>query len=157
MRAITLTLLLTLLSTPTWAQDAFGTWKMNPARSVFIGDPHPRAVKVRFEPHTKGEVFTWDKIGANGQAETLSIILYLDGKRRDFQDHSCPGIGFQSSRRLGNRAIEVLVMCEGGRRTRFVRQLPANPSDLILNITTELPDGHRFERRLIFEKQASVK
>ena len=105
MRAKTLTLLLTLLSTPTWAQDAFGTWKMNPARSVFIGDPHPRAVTLRFVPHTKGEVFTWDKVGANGQTETVSIILYLDGKRRDFQDHSCPGMGFQSSRRLGNRAL----------------------------------------------------
>jgi hypothetical protein len=66
-------------------------------------------------------------------------------------------MGFQSSRRLDNQAIEILLTCENGPRARFVRQPPANPSDLILDITDELPDGRRLERHLVFEKQASVK
>ena len=89
MRAITLTLFLILSSAAGWAQTAFGTWKMNPARSVFIGDPHPRLVTIRFEPHPKGEVFTWDKVGGNGQTQTFSIILYFDSKQRDLQDDTC--------------------------------------------------------------------
>jgi hypothetical protein len=130
---------------------------MNPARSIFIGDPHPRAVTIRFEPHSKGEVFTWDKVGANGRAETFSFILYFDGKQREFQDHSCPGAGFQSSRRLDNQAIEILLICEKGPRARFVRELAPSPNDLLLNITDELPDGRRLERRLVLERQVSQK
>jgi len=130
---------------------------MNPARPFFIGDPDPLAVTIRFEPHSRGEVLTWDTAGANGQTQTLSIILYFDGKQRDFQGHPCPGMGFQSSRRLGSRAIEILLTCENRLRARFVRQLTANRSDLILDITDELPDGRRFQRHLVFEKQNSTK
>jgi hypothetical protein len=154
---MTITLWLVLLCTPTWAQNAFGTWKMNPARSLFNGDPDPLAVTIRFEPHSRGEVLTWDTVGSNGQTQTLSIILYFDGKQRDFQGHPCPGMGFQSSRRLDNRAIEILLTCENGLRARFVRQLTADPSDLILDITDVLPDGRRFERHMFFEKQSSTK
>src|SRR5438093_10762742 len=127
MRTITLTLLLILPGTPSWAQNAFGTWKMNPVRSLFIGDPHPRAVTIRFEPHAKGEIFTWNKVGGNGQRETFRIILYFDGKQRDLQNNSCRGSGFQSSRRIDKRAVEILLTCETGSHARFVRQVPSNP------------------------------
>src|SRR5712691_4323192 len=157
MRTIILTLLLMLLSAPAWAQNAFGTWKMNPTRSVFTGDPHPRAVTIRFEPHAKGEVFTWDSVRDNGQAETFSIILCFDGKIRDFQGLLCPGMGFQSSRRLDNRAIEISLNCQNGPNARIVRQMAPNAFDLILDITAQLPDGRRFERHLVFEKQNSTK
>jgi len=130
---------------------------MNPARSVFIGDPHPRAVTIRFEPHAKGEVFTWDKIGANGRAETFSIILYFDGKQRDFQVNTCPGTAFQSSRRLGEGVIEIVLACRTGIHARFVRQVSTNPHELLLNITDEAQDGRRLERHLVFEKQDSEK
>jgi hypothetical protein len=154
---MTITPLLILLSTTAWAQNAFGTWGMNPARSVFIGDPHARAVTIRFEPHTKGEVFTWDAVRDNGQAETFSIILYFDGKVRDFQGLSCPGMGFQSSRRLDNRAIEISLNCQNGPKARIVRQMAPNVFDLILDITAEFPDGRRLGRHLVFEKQNSTK
>jgi hypothetical protein len=44
MRAVRLILLLTALG---WADDVFGTWKMNPARSTVAGDPaHVREWRV---------------------------------------------------------------------------------------------------------------
>ena len=152
---MTTILLLILFSIPTSAQSAFGTWKMNPARSVFIGDPHPRALTVRFEPHPKGEVFTWDKIGGNGAAETFSIILYFDGEKHEFQVDTCAGNSFQSSRRLGDGAVEILLTCDKGTHARFVRPTPTNSRELILDVTDELPDGRRFGRHLVFEKQRS--
>jgi len=85
-----------LLGSACSAQDAFGTWKMNPARSTFVGDPHPRAITVRIEPHAKGQTFTFDRIRSNGQATTFSIILYMDGKDRDFHGAACSGSGFSS-------------------------------------------------------------
>ena len=87
-----------LLTTASWADDPFGIWKINLARSTFIGEPHLKSFTVRFEPHPSGEVFTLDRIGGDGRATTSSTILYFDGKPRDFQDAGCSGA--QSSRRV---------------------------------------------------------
>ena len=78
-------------------------WKMNPARSQ-LSDSDPRAIVVRIEPHAKGEVFTFEQISRNGRAETLSVMLYLDGKARDWQQRDCSGSLL--SRRLDSRTVE---------------------------------------------------
>jgi hypothetical protein len=147
MRAIPLIMLLT---TTTWAADPFGTWKMNPTRSTFIGDPHPRAVTVRIERHAKGEVFTFDRIRGDGQAVTTSTILYLDGKEREFQGEACSGT--QASRRIDRQTVEIIYKCQD-RLIRFTRLSPPVPSELIFDITEQFTDGRRFERHLVLEKQ----
>ena len=151
MRAILLTL---LLSGPSWAEEAFGTWKMNPARSAFAGDAYPKSLTLRIEPHVKGEVFTMDTIYGDSQTTTFSTILYFDGKPRDFQGPKCSGT--QSSRRMDSRTVEVLRTCTSGAWTRFVRRLAAKPKELVLEITEQQPDGRRFERRLVLEKQSGA-
>ena len=68
--------LLILLGAACEAQTEFGIWKMNPARSMFTGDTQPKSLTVRIEPHAKGEVFTLDRIEADGRATHSSTILY---------------------------------------------------------------------------------
>ena len=148
MRAILLTL---LLSVPSWAAGAFGTWKVNPARSVFSGDTSQRSLTVRFEPHAKGEVFTLDRIDQAGRATSSSTILYLDGTSRDFQEFGCSGT--QSSRRVDSQTVEILRTCANGGWTRLVRRLAVQTKELVLEMTEQHTDGHRFERRLVLEKQ----
>lgn len=148
MRAI---LLMLPLITAIRADDSFGNWTMNPGRSTFAADPRPKSLSVRIERHTKGEVFTLDRIEANGRATTSSTILYFDGKPRDFQHVGCSGT--QSSRRLDSRTVEILRQCASGERTRIIRRLSAKPKELILEITEQQADGRRFERRLVLEKQ----
>jgi hypothetical protein len=121
---------------------------VNPIRST---DPYPKSLTVRFEPHAKGEVFTLDRIGGDGRATTSSTILYLDGKPRDFQDVGCSGT--QSSRRVDSQTVEILHNGNTGEWIRFVRRLAAQSTELILEITEQQPDGRRFERRLVLEKQ----
>ena len=139
-----------LLVVPSWAEDAFGSWKMNPSRSTFRLDPKPRSLTVRIELHANGEVFTVDKIERDGRATSDSTILYLDGKPRDFQDLGCSGT--QSSQRVDSRTVEILRTCANGEWTRFVRRL-ATGSELVLEITAQRSDGRRVERRLVLEKQ----
>ena len=146
MRAILLTL---LLGVPSWAEEAFGTWKLNPARSTLAGNQ--KSVTLRIEPHTRGEVFTLDTVAADGRASTFSTILYFDGKGRDFEDSACSGT--QSSRRVDSQTAEILRKCANGRWTRFVRRLAAQPKDLVLEITERYTDGRRSEWRLVLEKQ----
>jgi hypothetical protein len=146
MRALLATI---LIVTSCWAEPgAFGTWKMNPAHSR---DPYPTGLTVRFEQHPKGEVFTLDWIEADGRVTSSSTILYLDGKPRDFGDLRCSGT--QSSRRVDSRTVEILRKCSTGESNRFVRRLGPQPKELILDISERQPDGRRFERHLVLEKQ----
>jgi hypothetical protein len=147
--------LLMLVGAACWAsvsraEDAFGTWKMNAARSTFTGGTQPKSFTVRIEPHARGELFTLDRIEADGRATSSSTILYLDGKPRDFQDFGCSGT--QSSRRVDSQIVEILRKCASGEWTRFIRRLTPK-SELVLEITAQQPDGRRFERRLVLEKQ----
>jgi len=143
-------LLILLLGAPDCAEDAFGSWKVDPARSKLVGDADPRMVLVRIERHTKGEVFTWEQVREKGEKLTTSTILYLDGKEREFQGDSC--FGTQSSRRVDGRTVEIVSKCRDG-WTRWIRRLLPESKELILEITEHLSDERRLERRLVLEKQ----
>ena len=147
MRAILLMLLLGALG---WADDAFGIWKVNPARSRLVEDTYPWAVIVRIERHAKGEVFTLEQIREKGEKVTTSMILCLDGKERELQGDTC--FGTQSSRRVDGRTVEIVYRCRDG-WTRWMRRLPPETLELIFDVTEYLSDGRRFERRLVLEKQ----
>ncbi len=146
--------LLMLIAAACSTEGPFGTWRMDPGRSTFTGDFHPKGFTVRLEPHAHGEVFTLDTISWDGRATTSSTILYFDGKPRDFQEPSCSGT--QSSRRVDDRTVEILRICGSGARTRFLRRLAEPAKEMILDITEQQPDGRRFERRLVLEKQSGV-
>jgi len=136
-----------------WAEDAFGTWMMNPARSSFAGDPRPKSITLRIASHAKGEVFTLDRVDTDGRATTASTILYFDGKGRDYEDDGCSGT--QSSRRLDSRTVEILRTCAGGASIRFVR-FSAGMKELVLEVREQQADGRRVDRRLVLERQSGA-
>jgi hypothetical protein len=140
--------LLILLAVTSWAGEAFGIWKLNPARSTLAGND--KSVTLRIEPHTPGEVLTLDTVAADGRASTFSTILYLDGKAREFQDSSCSGT--QLSRRVDSRTVEILRECASGAQIRLVRRI-VKPGVLILEITEQQVGGRCSERRLFMEKR----
>jgi hypothetical protein len=144
--------LLILLAATSWAGEAFGVWKLNPARSTLAGNQ--KSVALRIEPHTRGEVFTLDTVAADGRAATFSTILYFDGRPRDFQDSTCSGT--QSSRRVDSRTVEILRECASGGQIRLLRRA-VEPRVLILEITEQQTGGRRWERRLVMEKQMGSK
>ena len=144
-------LLLMPLGAACWAGAAYGTWKLNAARSTFAGDTQPRSLTIRIEPHTKGEVFTLDRIEADGRATSSSTVLYLDGTEREFRDAQCSGT--QSSRRIDGQTVEILHKCASGSWTRLVRRSPASAKELIIEIMEQRNDGRRYERRLVLDKQ----
>jgi len=143
--------LLILIGAACWAESAFGTWKLNAARSTLSGGTQPKGFTVRIEPHPKGEVFTLDKVESDGRTTSSSTILYFDGEPRRFQDFACSGI--QSVRRVDSWTVEILRMCASGEWIRFIRRSDLQPKELVLEITEQHPDGRRVERRLILEKR----
>ena len=77
---------------------------MNAARSTFDGDTRPKALTVRIEAHARGEVFTIDRVEADGRVTTSSTILYFDNAARDLEERGCSGT--QSSRRVDGRTVQ---------------------------------------------------
>ena len=143
-------LLWAVLSTSCFAQT-FGTWSLNPGRSTFAGDTPPKSLTIRIEPHPKGEVFTFDRVEANGRTTSVSSILYLDGKSRDFQDFACSGT--QSSWRVNSRTVEILRTCGAGGWIKYVRWVSAKAPELTIEVIEQHADGRRFDRRLTLERQ----
>jgi len=142
--------LLVLVGAASAAEPESGIWKMNPVRSNFSGDTQPRSFTVRVEPHSKGEVFTLDRVETDGRATSSSTILYFDGVARDFQQGECSGT--QSSWRMDSQTVEIFRNCGAGAWTKFVRRA-ALKTQLVLEISEQRADGRRFDRRLVFEKQ----
>ena len=142
-------LLLMFIGAASPAGEAFGVWKLNPVRSTLAGNQ--KSVTLRIEPHSRGEVFTVYTVAVDGRASTSSTILYFDGKARDFQDSTCSGT--QSSRRLDTRTVEIVRECANGGPRQLIRRSATQPGELILDIAEQRPDGRRYERRLVLEKQ----
>jgi hypothetical protein len=137
-----------MFAATSWAGEPFGVWKLNPALSTHAGNQ--KSVTLRIAPHTRGDVFTLDTVGADGRASTVSTILYFDGEPRDFQDSTCSGT--QSSRRTDSQVVEILRDCASGGQVRLVCRA-MQPGVLILEITEQQRDGRRSERRLVMEKR----
>jgi hypothetical protein len=143
-------LLSALLGASCFAQT-FGIWRVNAGRSTFAGDTQPRSFTVRFEPHAKGEVVTFERVEADGRTTSSSTILYLDEKPRSFQDLRCSGT--QSSRRMDSRTVEILRQCGVGEWIKYVRRASAKTNEIVLDVIEQHADGRRFERRLTLEKE----
>jgi hypothetical protein len=141
-------LLLMLAGAHAWAGEAFGVWKLIPARSTAGGDQ--KSVTIRIEPHTHGEVFTLDTIAADGRAATSSTILYFDGKAR-VRDSACSGT--QSSKRVDSHTVEILRNCTNGGWVRLMRQTSEARDELMLEITGQGRGGRRIQQKLVLEKQ----
>ena len=144
----------TLISAALFGQGlegAYGTWKINLARSTFAGGSPFRSLTVRIERHPKGEVFTLDRIETDGRATSSSTILYLDGEPRRFEDFGCSGI--QSSRRADDRTVEIVRMCASGGWVRLLRRVSSKSNELFLEIAEQSADGRRSDCRLALERQ----
>jgi hypothetical protein len=144
-------LLLILAGGAGWADDAVGVWNMIPGHSTFAVDRPPRTVTLRIESHSKGEVLTMERTELDGHSTSESILLYLDGKARAFEDFECRGN--RSSQRVDNQTVEILRTCEAGGWTRVVMRRMTNGNDLVLQVSGRRSDGRQVEARLVLEKQ----
>ena len=131
--------------------QTFGTWKLRAFQSTPSGGSQPRSFSIRIEAHSRGEVFTLDRIESDGRATLSSTILYFDGIPRQFQDAECSGT--QSSRRIDNRTAEIIRKCGAGAWTKLVRRTAAKSNELVLQVSEQRADGRRFERLYVFEKK----
>ena len=144
--------LIVLLGASCWAQDAFGTWKLNAAKSRFDGPP-PKAISVRYEPQAEAEIWTFYQIRADGISETISQTLHFDAK-----DYPCGDLGLEErpdtvvSRKPDARTAEVFYKKSGRVARRVVRTVSADGRQITVEIRITPEKGPAVERRLVFER-----
>ena len=148
MRAASLAIVFTAVCC---ASSMFGTWKMDVSRSKITGSARPKSFTVRIEPHSKGEVFTLDRIESDGRAMSSSTVLYFDGVPRDFEDFGCSGT--QSSRRLDSQTMEILRVCATGEWIWLIRQSAVKSQELTIDITEKRDGRSHVEWRVVLKKQ----
>jgi hypothetical protein len=61
---------LIFIGATSWANDAFGVWKLNSALSTGAGND--KTVTLRIEPHHRREALTLDILAAKGRASMIS-------------------------------------------------------------------------------------
>jgi hypothetical protein len=141
---------LLLLAVSGYAQ-ALGTWKMNPEKSRYSTGPFPKALTVKFEPHPDGEIFTMYIAGADGAAQTVSHILYFDGKERVAEPDA-----FETetllSRKLGAGTVEIVRKRNGKLFSRCLRTLSPDGKQMTLEFIQVVDKGPNLERKLVLEK-----
>ena len=140
--------MLILLAATCWAGEAFGMWKLNPARSTLAGNEKSCDAPDR-TAHARRGASLWTR-SRRWAGVDFQHDLYFDGKARDFHDSACSGT--QSSRRLDSQTVEILRECGSGAQIRLVRRA-VQPGVLILEITEQQMGGRRSERRLFMEKR----
>jgi hypothetical protein len=151
MRILRVSMLLAVSCFGQVLEGTAGTWKMNAARSTFAGGSPFKSLIARIDRHPKGEVFTLDRIEADGRTTSYSTILYLDGEPRRFEDFGCSGI--QSSRLADERTVEIVRTCASGGWVRLLRRASARSNQLVLEITEQFADGRRSDWRMMLERQ----
>lgn len=133
------------------AQQQFGSWTLNIARSSFGGDSRPKAVALRIEPHPRGEVVTFETTEMDGRAVTNSTLLYLDGNYRRSDEAECQGS--ESSARLKNGELEIVRNCTSGPSSRLVRRVAPGGKEIVFEILVQRPQGSSFQQMLVFERR----
>jgi hypothetical protein len=62
------------------ADPRVGTWKLNLAKSNFVGMPAPKSLTRTIEAHGQGEKITYKGVAPDGSPIAFSITTNLDGK-----------------------------------------------------------------------------
>lgn len=143
--------MLVLLLAASTRAGVFGTWTIDSVRSTLAGESRPKSITIRIEAHAKGEVFTLDRIEADGRGTTSSSLLYLDGKPRDFRDGGCSGT--EASQRIDSQTVEILRTCGNGGWIRFMRRFSGDRKELVLDITEQQAGRARVAWHLVLEKR----
>ncbi len=138
--------------------QALGTWKMDAKKSSYNTGPFPKALTVKYEPHSAGEVVTWHEVRADGTSRTLSHILRFNAK-----EYALAGERPQDepetviARRVDNRTVEVLYKKNGKLSTRLLRTISSDGRQMTIELVQVQEKSAGPTGTLVFDRQPEHK
>jgi hypothetical protein len=117
--ATTAVLLALALSVAARAGDQHsGTWKMNPAKSMYNPGPAAKSVTMRIESDENGFKINAEGIGGDGNPTHVEYRAKFDGK--DYTISGVPGADTVSVKRIDSNTVESTIK-GGGQVVMTVR------------------------------------
>jgi hypothetical protein len=117
--AMTAVLLALALSVTARAGDQHsGTWKMNPAKSMYNPGPAAKSVTMRIESDENGFKINAEGIGGDGNPTHVEYSAKFDGK--DYTISGVPGADTVSVKRIDSNTVESVIK-GGGQLVMTVR------------------------------------
>lgn len=133
------------------ADRAFGTWKLNLAKSKFRPGPPPKSLTVKIEAAGKGQKATADGVNAEGQSTHSEYTANYDGK--DYPITGSPIADTVSLRWIDARTLGRTDKKSGKVVQTLKRTVSSDGKVLTATVKGTDPKGQPVNNVLVFEKQ----
>lgn len=133
------------------ASQAPGTWKLNAAKSKYIGIPAPKEMTVVFSSQGQGWKYDAKGVSAEGQPTTMSFAYEKDGA-------DMPVTGFPYAETIvlkgGSTDSVTATFKRGGKAVGSAnRTISKDGRTMTVDATLTLPDGKKASYVAVYEKQ----
>ena len=91
-----------------------GTWKLNVAKSKFDPGPGPKSMTRTVEAQGEGVKYTFNGVGADGNAVAYGFVVHFDGKDNPIMGSMPSGADAISAKRIDSNTFEATVK-KGGK------------------------------------------
>lgn len=128
-----------------------GTWKVNPAKSVFDPGPGLQAQIVKFETTAEGMKVVIDSTGADGKTIHSEWTGKFDGK--DYPMKGDPNVDTRSFKKVDDHTLDIIAK-KGGKVLTTTRTVYSKDGRTRVSTQTGTdPQGRKVQHRIFSEKQ----
>ena len=141
------------LSSAAWSQTdaAYGTWKLNTAKSQFKPGPAPKALTVKFEASGKGVKSWQEMVPATGDKTTGTYTANYDGK--DYPITGSPAADTVALKMSDAKTVERVDKKGGKVVQTFVRTVSADGKTMKVTQKGANAKGEPIDNVLMFDRQ----
>ena len=145
--ALTLTYTLAGQAQPSW----FGTWELNPAKSLDNPGPSFRRVTCKIEKWEDGVRVTYNMVGTRGGITHMEWTGKFDGR-----DYSVQGVDYvltNAYRTLSDRSYEIIVRVDGSQAAVATASISADGRTLTVNTVERDARGRASKTSAVYLKR----
>jgi hypothetical protein len=150
--AVVSTVAMAFAASTAWAADeVYGTWKLNTAKSQFKPGPAPKASTIKFEASGKGVKSTQEMVPATGDKTTGTYTAQYDGK--DYPVTGSPVADTVALKMTNAKTVERVDKKGGKVVQTFVRTISADGKTMKVTQKGTNAKGEAIDNVMLFDRQ----
>ena len=133
------------------ADDTFGTWNLNVAKSKYEPGPAPKSATVKYEEVDGGYKRSGDTIDADGKKISIEYTAKYDGK--DYPVTGSPLFDSIAVKKINDHTAEA-TMKKGGKPVLTAkREISHDGKVMTITITGTNVKGEKMHNKAVYDKQ----
>lgn len=145
-----------VLVAPVFGQDNpfLGTWKLNTAKSKFMGTPAPKSMTRTITAQGSGAKYSFEGVAADGSSVAYSFSSNYDGKDVPITGTGAPGgADTISLKRVGDRKTEGVLKKGGTEIAKVVAEVSKDGKTAFVKSKGKSADGLEVSSESVYDKQ----